>query len=495
MRDLTPTEKKQVKECEKVVGSFKYFCDTYVKIEDKAHKTVMKLRLWPEQERILPTITDSDLLIILKAQQLGLTWLVAAYCLWSALTNQMYLAVVISVTEDLSVEFLDRIYFMMDRLPTFLLPKIKTRSKQVLEMIRTRDQETFVSTIKSLPTTEMGAQSKTPNLLVMDETCKNRMASAIFNASYAGIEQAKGQIIIISNSIKEGPGWAWTKDIFVSSKRGTNRFKRIFLSWRAHPDRPENFKELARAGGMSERECNERFPDTEEDAISDRDIIGVYYSRQMRDAKKSLRICGVPYSEGFEVYTFWDLGVDDSTTIWFMQNIGKEYRFIDYYENTGMGMAHYARTLKDKPYTYGDHYMPHDAAKREMGGDTDVALSIKETAMNLGIEPIIIVKRAKDSQAVMNGIEAVRNILGQCWFDINKCSIGIDGLESYRSEFNDEKGVLDIKPLHNLASHAADAFRTFAVGYANKKVENVMSVTDFMESIRSELQGGYNVER
>jgi hypothetical protein len=70
----------------------------------------------------------------------------------------------------------------------------------------------------------------------------------------------------------------------------------------------------------------------------------------------------VPYETGAEVYTFWDLGVDDSMTIWFGQFIGKETRWIDYYENSGMGLAHYAKILKEKPYVYGDHYMPHDAA-------------------------------------------------------------------------------------------------------------------------------------
>ena len=334
---LTLEQKKQIDESKKVINSFEYFCDKYTQIEDKENKRAMNLRLWPSQRDVLPILSESPLLVILKAQQLGLTWLTAAYVLWRSLTNPMYLTVVISVTEDLSIEFLDRIYFIMDRLPAFLVPKIKTRSKQVLEMERVTQTGTkLYSIIKSLPTTEMGAQSKTPNLLVMDESCKNRLASSIFNASYAGIEQAKGQIIVISNSLKEGPGWVWTRDIYVGSMRGLNRFKRIFLAWNAHPKRKPDFKLKALDGGMTQRECNERFPDTEEEAISDRDIIGVYYAQQMKQARKDKRITSVPYAEGFEVYTFWDLGVDDSTSIWFMQNIGREFRFIDYYENTGI---------------------------------------------------------------------------------------------------------------------------------------------------------------
>ncbi|MGD0022528.1 MAG: hypothetical protein ABSC54_09515 [Smithellaceae bacterium] len=480
---LTQEQKKQIDESKKIINSFEYFLDHFAQIEDKENKRAINLRLWPSQRDVLPILMESPLLVILKAQQLGLTWLVAAYVLWCSLTNPMFLTVVISVTEDLSIEFLDRIYFIMDRLPAFLVPKIKTRSKQVLEMERVTQTGTkLYSIIKSLPTTEMGAQSKTPNLLVMDESCKNRLASSIFNASYAGVEQAKGQIIVISNSLKEGPGWVWTRDIYVGSMRGLNRFKRIFLPWSAHPKRKPDFKLKALEGGMTQRECDERFPDTEEQAISDRDILGVYYAQQMKQARKDKRITSVPYAEGFEVYTFWDLGLDDSTSIWFVQAIGREFRFIDYYENVGMGFAHYARIMKDKGYVFGDHYMPHDAKQREFG-DTEIARSRKETAENLGIYPIIPVKRPKDTQAVLDGIEAVRNILSQCCFDEKKCSLGIDGLENYRSEFDENKMVLKNTPLHNLASHPADAMRTFAMGFAPRAKKKIMSVSDYLDSM------------
>ena len=114
------------------------------------------------------------------------------------------------------------------------------------------------------------------------------------------------------------------------------------------------------------------------------------------------RITAVPHAAGHEVYTFWDLGMDDSTSIWFMQAIGRELRFIDYYEAQGEGLSHYAQVLKEKPYVYGDHYMPHDADVRELGTGT----SRKATAENLGIRPVIVVQRARDTQAVLSGIEA-----------------------------------------------------------------------------------------
>jgi hypothetical protein len=465
------TLQQKIEECKKVISNgdplkgFLYFLDEYCFIEDKESNRAIKLRMWPKQREVVPTLLSEKLLIILKARQLGLTWITASLVLWLAIVNQLFLSVIISTTEDLSIEFLQRVYFILDRLPVWLKPPTKTRTQQIFEF---QHAQGLVSTIKSMPTTEMGAQSKTPNLLIMDETCTNRLARAIFNASYPGIEAAKGKVILISNSIKQGAGWYFTRDTYMASMIGANRFKRIFLPWNAHPQRPETFKRDMVAAGMTERDVNENYPDTEEEAISDRDIRGVYYSKQMAEARKEKRIGVVPWVPGHEVYTFWDLGIDDATAIWFMQHIGAQYRFIEYYENTGMGMVHYAKVLKDKPYVYGDHYMPHDAEQRQMGGDTDVALSKKEIAENLGIEPILLVKKAKDSQAIMNAIEAGRNIMNQCCFDAERCARGILCLESYRSEYDEDKDKLGNKPADTFAIHGADAFRTFSQGYQPK---------------------------
>jgi hypothetical protein len=97
-------------------------------------------------------------------------------------------------------------------------------------------------------------------------------------------------------------------------------------------------------------------------------------------------------------------------------------------------------------------------------------MSRVEVAENLGIKPIIVVDRPRNKDAVMNGIEAVRNALGSCWFDERKCSIGISALEGYRSEYDEEKKVLRNTPLHDHCSHGADSMRTFAVGYRAKRI-------------------------
>lgn len=190
--------------------------------------------------------------------------------------------------------------------------------------------------------------------------------------------------------------------------------------------------------------------------------LGAYYSKQIGKAREEKRITKVPYDPHFPVNTFWDLGVDDALTIWFHQHLANQHRFLDYYENTGEGLAHYAKILKDKDYIYGDHYLPHDGAARKLGETAETPQEILE---RLGIKPITIVQRPRDTMAVLRGIESGRNIITQCWFDEDKCAHGLMALEAYHTEYDEIKKKLGNAPAHDWASHGADAFRTFATGY------------------------------
>jgi hypothetical protein len=110
--------------------------------------------------------------------------------------------------------------------------------------------------------------------------------------------------------------------------------------------------------------------------------------------------------------------------------------------------------VKSKPYSYGKHIVPHDAAVHEYS----TGLSRVEVARNYGITFTI----APDI-ALIEGIDAVRNVLNRCWFDEVKCNTGIKALENYKKEWNDKYGCWSSKPLHNFASHGADAFRMLAI--------------------------------
>ena len=274
---FTEEEKHQIDECYKVGQSFEYFLNTYAKIEDKELKTPMIFKLWPAQSKVLPLIMYALRVIILKARQLGLTWMCAAYALWFCMTKPMKEVVVISAKGEWAREFMDRIYFMINFLPPWLFPKIV---KETTEVLRFEHEDGVTSTIKSLPTTKAGAQSKTPDILILDESCWNEYVKDIYNASKPGIDAAGGRIIIISNSIKTAPGWGWTRDMFVKAWKGLIACDFIFMPWQDRPGRPDNFRELqASEEGMDEQLAIEHYPETIEEAISS--IGGSYFGASL----------------------------------------------------------------------------------------------------------------------------------------------------------------------------------------------------------------------
>jgi phage terminase large subunit len=188
----------------------------------------------------------------------------------------------------------------------------------------------------------------------------------------------------------------------------------------------------------------------------DSPVIGSYYGAAVMKAELEHRITNVPYDQTLPVNTFWDLGMDDSMTIWFHQQAGLENHFIDYYENSGEGLPHYAKILQDKKYLYGKHVAPFDIAVREIGSGK----SRLEIAKSLGIPFETAPKLDID-----DGINAGRSIFNTCWFDVEKCNRGLNALKNYKKDWDEKNKVFRMTPLHNWASHGADSFRQFAVGY------------------------------
>lgn len=200
----------------------------------------------------------------------------------------------------------------------------------------------------------------------------------------------------------------------------------------------------------------------------DASMVGTYYGSIFEKLEAENRICDVGYDASLPVHTWWDLGMRDSTGIWFYQENGLDMRFIRYYENSGEGLAHYAAYLDKLGYAFGQHIAPHDIMVREMG----TGQSRIETARKLGLK-----FRVAPKLSIEDGHQAVRNILMRCWFDKTNCKRGVDGLRQYQKEWDDKKGVFRDTPLHNWASHPADAFRTGAVGAKNFSQSKVPTQT------------------
>jgi phage terminase large subunit len=188
-------------------------------------------------------------------------------------------------------------------------------------------------------------------------------------------------------------------------------------------------------------------------------LIGAYYGKEMQAAEEATppRVTSVPYEATLQVDCAWDLGIDDSTVIWFFQQVGREVRAIDYLEDAGQGLPFYADALKKKGYSYGMHYLPHDVAAR----DLSTGRSRQEVLRTLGVTPVTIIPR----MAIEDRINASRVLIPKMWFDKVKCERGIATLKNYERKYDTKNKIFLSSPLHNWASHGADAFGHYALGY------------------------------
>jgi hypothetical protein len=146
--------------------------------------------------------------------------------------------------------------------------------------------------------------------------------------------------------------------------------------------------------------------------------------------------------------------------VWFIQQLGREFRLVDYYESSGVAMHHYVEMLHEKKYKYkwryGRHYFPHDIKQSEWISDK----SRVETLISMGIEPQI----APDHR-VLDGINAVRRMLDRTLIDPDRCARGLEALRNYVREWSIELRDWRASPRHDWASHGADALRIFAIGH------------------------------
>lgn len=173
------------------------------------------------------------------------------------------------------------------------------------------------------------------------------------------------------------------------------------------------------------------------------------------------QIRSVPWEPSLPVYTAWDLGFDDTNTIWFFQISGREIWLIDLYHANRKPAGHYVNTLNAKPYTYVEHFMPHDVEVHEYGS----GMTRRETFESLGLRNLTTVPRMGPvGEGLKEGHNAMRQILPKCYFDAVKCDDGLEGLKGYRREWDEKKEKFSDTPVNDWAKHFADGFRMVAWG-------------------------------
>ncbi len=282
---------------------------------------------------------------------------------------------------------------------------------------------------------------------------------------------------VVRPALVDREGWA----LFISTPNGENWFYDL---WKIAEECKNWFRYMLKASEsglvpideleaarslMSESEYAQEFECSFAAAL-----VGAYWGKEMEKATSLGRITSVPYDPILPVHTFWDLGIDDSTAIWFCQKVGgHEVRLIDYLEGSGEGLDFYAKELRSKGYNYAEHNLPHDAAVRELGSGKTRQEILRDLlpGQRVKIQP---------KYDVADSINAARLLLAKCWFDKDKCDKGISALRSYQRAWDRKNKVFQQRPKHDWASHASDAFRYLAMGIDENR--------DGMDAIAGKLQ-------
>ena len=303
-------------------------------------------------------------------------------------------------------------------------------------------------------------------------------------------------------------GWV----MVIGTPKGRNAFHRLFVSAQADPNWGVHFYPATETGLISEEELAVQRANLGDDLFGQEFLLdwtatvtGAYYGQLLNDAEKQGRMGQLPHDPNFRVNTAWDIGIDNESVRWYYQQAASQIRIIDYDAVSGVGMEQiiHERVIgrKDhagRPYRYGTHFLPHDAEVRDTWlGKTRHELAV--TAFGGEGAVRVVMRRSID-----DGIEEVRRILPRCYFDRDLCAYGIDMLSLYRPKI-DADGI-PTKPKKDETTHAADAFRTLAMGLTpgvsdevagekRKPEPHAIDINAPMGELRSSGPRGYNPRR
>lgn len=266
---------------------------------------------------------------------------------------------------------------------------------------------------------------------------------------------------------------------FITTPRGKNHAHAMFQRYaRMMKENPRYFAELSNihdTGALAPAQLEESLAEyvdlygedlgraqfeQEYECSFNAAILGAFYAREMVNVRKEGRITDIEALPDREVHRAWDIGVRDDTSIWWFQMVGTQVYILDCYSASGVGVDHYATVIEERRNKYkwkdGTDFVPHDARVKEWGtGRTRV-----ETMQGLGLHPQVVPIASK-----LDGINAVRKTLPRCVFHPRTEAEGMSALEQYRREWDDEKKAFKENEIHDWASHLADAFRYFAMGW------------------------------
>ena len=257
------------------------------------------------------------------------------------------------------------------------------------------------------------------------------------------------------------------KATFIGTPKGRNNFFDLYEEAQRDPTWFPFFLPASQTGILPRSELDAMRRDMtpeeyeqEAECSFDAAIKGAYFGKEMAEAERSGRITDVPWEPDLPVYTAWDLGIGDSTAIWFWQVTAGEIRVIDHYEANGESIEHFAKVVQARPYRTARDFVPHDAKVRELGtGRTRI-----ETMISHKLNPVLV-----PNHKIMDGIASARVLFPRVWFDRDNCRDGMEALRQYRADYDEKTRAFKDAPKHDWSSHTADAFRYLAMAYEQLK--------------------------
>ena len=178
-------------------------------------------------------------------------------------------------------------------------------------------------------------------------------------------------------------------------------------------------------------------------------VDGAIFGKEMEQAELENRITNVPYDPSKPCHAVFDLGWADNTACWIIQYVGFDIRVLRYFEDNQKTIQHYLSLMQTFGYIYDTIWLPHDGAAKSLG----TGKSIEEIVRATGLKVQIL-----DRVPITDSINAARTIFPRCYFDRKNTEEGLNCLRHYRYDV-DEHGTFSQKPLHNIYSHGADAWR------------------------------------
>lgn len=424
--------------------------------------------------------------VITKARQLGMTTFFSLFYLDQILWNENKIAgIVAHKQEDMKRIFRGKILFALNHLHPWIkemigAPVVDTAN----EIVFGNGGGIFVS---------LSTRGQTPNFLHISEfgyICAHDPAKSkeIIEGAINSVDA--GQMVSIESTAAGRQGYFYEIVMRAEQMRKRNEkltpldFKSFFFPWWMDPkyslpdvehvvldkENKEYFENLERMHGITltqgqkvwyskKKETNRdgmltEFPSTIDEAFSV-SLEGAYYAKDVMQVYRDQRIGFFPYDPKYLVDVAWDLGMNDDNVLIFFQCIGEEIRIIDHYSSSNEGLEHYVKHLSEKPYRYGRHILPHDAAVR----DLTIGMAREQFLWGLGVRNTVVMPRASQQ----DGIEKVRSVFRRFRFHEENTKVVLEALQAYRREFDSNHGVWKSTPFHGPESHIADAVRQLAM--------------------------------